>query len=66
MVVLSMLMMFAVLMNFGDAKVNTCRHKFYTGNWSYCTKFGVAPSTKMKVQYKSRLLNYVKTSGLDD
>jgi len=62
--VLIMIVMFAVF--FAEAKVNTCRHKFHSDKWSYCTKFGVGPNTKMKVQYRSKLVNYVKTPAIDD
>lgn len=64
MVAVIMLVMFAVF--FAEAKVNTCRHKFISDKWSYCTKFGVGPNTKMNVQYNSKLLNYVKTPAIDD
>ena len=51
-------LLLAMKLKIASSKVNECRAKFFTEDWQYCTKFGSPANSKLRVQFKSRLMNY--------
>ena len=41
-----------------EAKLATCRSRFKGSKFEYCTKFGAPSNSKVRVNFKSRLLNH--------
>ena len=43
-------------------KTITQRHKFHLNDFYYSTKFGAPANSNIQINYKARLLNYVKSN----